>query len=143
MSLRATVQQGVKDATGVTPATSDYPEFKIPGATRGAHSKLIALDFRKTDFGLFRNLLGRIKLWKEGGGPKKAVNIQRSPPPSSAVMYPSKEGKTTRSAGMNKELLDTLKEEVYMWWKQGQVAWKEYRGLRKKPVTRLAKVKPR
>lgn len=36
MSLRAMVQQGVKDATGATPATSDYPEFKTLGAMRGA-----------------------------------------------------------------------------------------------------------
>ncbi|GAB0179518.1 cAMP-dependent protein kinase inhibitor alpha [Grus japonensis] len=35
-------------------------EFKILGAVRRVHSKLAALDFRRADFGLFRNLLGRI-----------------------------------------------------------------------------------
>lgn len=49
----------MKDATGATPATSDYPEFKILGATRGAQSKLTVLDFRRAHFGLFRYLLGR------------------------------------------------------------------------------------
>ncbi|GAB0187546.1 hypothetical protein GRJ2_001219900 [Grus japonensis] len=37
-------------------------EFKILRAARRAHSKLTALDFRRADFGLFRDLLGRI-LW--------------------------------------------------------------------------------
>lgn len=60
MSLRATVQQGMKDATGATPATSDYPDFKILGATRDAHSKLTVLNLRRADFGLFRDLLGRV-----------------------------------------------------------------------------------
>jgi len=34
-------------------------EFKILRAVRRAHSKLTALDFRRADFGLFRDLLGR------------------------------------------------------------------------------------
>ena len=37
-------------------------EFKILRAVRRAHSKLTALDFRRADFGLFRDLLGR-ELW--------------------------------------------------------------------------------
>ncbi|GAB0193347.1 nucleoside diphosphate kinase 6 [Grus japonensis] len=35
-------------------------EFKILRAVRRAHSKLTALDFRRADFGLFRDLLGRL-----------------------------------------------------------------------------------
>jgi len=35
-------------------------EFKILRAARRAHSKLTTLDFRKADFGLFRDLLSRI-----------------------------------------------------------------------------------
>ncbi|GAB0208733.1 hypothetical protein GRJ2_003339000 [Grus japonensis] len=35
-------------------------EFKILRAVRRAHSKLTTLDFRRADFGLFRDLLGRI-----------------------------------------------------------------------------------
>jgi len=45
-------------------------EFKILRAARGAHSKLTTLDFRRVDFGLFRDLLGRIPWFKapEGRG---------------------------------------------------------------------------
>ncbi|GAB0202510.1 hypothetical protein GRJ2_002716600 [Grus japonensis] len=49
-------------------------EFRILEAVRSAHSKLIALDFRGADFGLFRNLPGRYhgtKPWSEEG-PKTA-----------------------------------------------------------------------
>ena len=35
-------------------------EFKICRALRRAHSKLTTLDFRRADFGLFRDLLGRV-----------------------------------------------------------------------------------
>jgi len=35
-------------------------EFKIFRAVRRVHSKLTTLDFRSADFGLFRNLLGRV-----------------------------------------------------------------------------------
>ncbi|GAB0183107.1 hypothetical protein GRJ2_000776000 [Grus japonensis] len=35
-------------------------EFRILRAARRAHSKLTTLDFRRADFGLFRDLLGRV-----------------------------------------------------------------------------------
>ncbi|GAB0179392.1 cAMP-dependent protein kinase inhibitor alpha [Grus japonensis] len=35
-------------------------EFKILRAARRAHSKLATLDFRRADFGFFRDLLGRV-----------------------------------------------------------------------------------
>jgi len=35
-------------------------EFKILRAARRAYSKLSILDFRRTDFGLFKDLLGRV-----------------------------------------------------------------------------------
>ncbi|GAB0179436.1 mitochondrial enolase superfamily member 1 [Grus japonensis] len=38
----------------------DMVEFRILRAARRAHSKLTTLDFRRADFGLFRDLLGRI-----------------------------------------------------------------------------------
>ena len=49
-------------------------EFKILRTARRAHSKLATLDFRRADFGLFRNLLGRVP-WDTAlreEGPKKA-----------------------------------------------------------------------
>ncbi|PKU38428.1 serine threonine-protein phosphatase 2b catalytic subunit alpha isoform [Limosa lapponica baueri] len=36
-------------------------EFKILRAARRAHSKLATLDFRRADFGLFRDLHGRVQ----------------------------------------------------------------------------------
>jgi len=35
-------------------------KFKILRAVRRAHSKLTTLDFRRTDYGRFRDLLGRV-----------------------------------------------------------------------------------
>ncbi|GAB0183676.1 hypothetical protein GRJ2_000832900 [Grus japonensis] len=35
-------------------------ELKILRAVRRVHSKIISLDFRREDFGLFRDLLGRV-----------------------------------------------------------------------------------
>jgi len=35
-------------------------EFEVLGAARRAHSKLITLDWRRADFGLFRDLLSRV-----------------------------------------------------------------------------------
>ena len=38
----------------------DMVEFKILRTVRKAHSKLTTLDFRRAEFGLFRDLLGRV-----------------------------------------------------------------------------------
>ncbi|GAB0180838.1 hypothetical protein GRJ2_000549100 [Grus japonensis] len=69
-------------------------EFKILRAARRVHSKLTAPDFRRADFGLFRDLLGRIPWDKalDGGkkGTRKMVSIQGSPPPSSGATHPNK-----------------------------------------------------
>jgi len=46
---------------------------------QGRHTKFTTLDFRRADFGLFRDLLGRvpwIKPWREEG-PKKAGQYSR------------------------------------------------------------------
>jgi len=37
-------------------------EFKILREARRAHSKLTVLDFRRADFALFRDLLGRVTM---------------------------------------------------------------------------------
>ena len=54
-------------------------EFKILRAVRKAHSKLTTLDFRRTDFGLFRDLLGRVSRDKalEGRGAQESWLIFR------------------------------------------------------------------
>ena len=50
-------------------------EFKMLRAARRAHSKLATLDFTRADFGLFRDLLGRVPwhypgIWRETGAKK-------------------------------------------------------------------------
>ena len=55
-----------------------------------------------------------------------------------------KSGKNTRRpAWMNKQLVDKVKheKEVYREWKQGQVAWEEYREI-EQPGIRLGKLRP-
>jgi len=54
-------------------------EFKILRAVRRVCSKLATLDFRRADFGLLRDLLGRIPWDKalEGRGVKKAGQYSR------------------------------------------------------------------
>ncbi|GAB0204620.1 hypothetical protein GRJ2_002927600 [Grus japonensis] len=49
-------------------------QFKILRAARRAHSKLTILDFRRADFGLFRDLLGRVPWDKalEGRGAQES-----------------------------------------------------------------------
>ena len=49
-------------------------EFKILRAARRVHSKLATLDFRRADFGLLRDLLGRIPWYKalEGRGAQES-----------------------------------------------------------------------
>lgn len=56
-------------------------ELRILKEENKAKSSIITLDFRRADFGLFRNLLGRI-IWDtvpEWRGPGQMVNFQRSP----------------------------------------------------------------
>ncbi|GAB0203861.1 thrombospondin-4 [Grus japonensis] len=54
-------------------------EFKILRAARRAHSKLTALDFRRADFGFFRDLLGRTPWDKalEGRGAQDKSNASQ------------------------------------------------------------------
>ncbi|PKU30953.1 rna-directed dna polymerase from mobile element jockey-like [Limosa lapponica baueri] len=65
-------------------------EFKILRAARRVHSKLATLDFRRADFDLFRDLLGR----------EQCVLTKRK-----------SSKKARRPTWMNKELLDNLKQE--------------------------------
>ncbi|GAB0176082.1 hypothetical protein GRJ2_000073400 [Grus japonensis] len=110
-------------------------EFKILRAARRAHSKLTTLDFRRADFGLFRDLLGRIPWDKalEGRGAQESwmgFKGQLLQAQERCIPTKRKSGKNARRpAWMNKELLDKFKckKEPYRGWKQGQVAWEEYR----------------
>jgi len=105
-------------------------EFKILRAMRRARSKLSTLDFRRTDFGLIRDLLGRIPWDKtlEGRGAQESwliFKVHLLQPPEQCIRTKRKSGKNARRpAWMNKELLDELKriKQAYRGWKQGQVA---------------------
>ncbi|GAB0208751.1 hypothetical protein GRJ2_003340800 [Grus japonensis] len=110
-------------------------EFRILRAARRAHSKLTTLDFRRADFGLFRDLLGRIPWDKalEGRGAQDSWLIFKGhllQAQERCIPAKRKSSKNTwRPAWMNKELLGKVKQrkEAYRGWKQGQVAWEKYR----------------
>ncbi|GAB0176265.1 mitochondrial enolase superfamily member 1 [Grus japonensis] len=110
-------------------------EFRILRAARRVHSKLTTLDFRRADFGLFRDLLGRIPWDKalQGRGAQDSWLIFKGhllQAQERCIPAKKKSGTNTRRpARMNKELLDKLKhkKEAYRGWKQGQVAWEEYK----------------
>ncbi|KFV20591.1 hypothetical protein N340_07832, partial [Tauraco erythrolophus] len=95
------------------------------------------LDFRRADFGLFRDLLARVQWDKalEGRGAQESWLIFKDhllQAQERCIPTKRKSGRNTRRpAWMNKELLDQLrhKKKAYRGWKQGQVAWEEYRAI--------------
>ncbi|GAB0204436.1 mitochondrial enolase superfamily member 1 [Grus japonensis] len=104
-------------------------EFRILRVARRAESKLATLNFKGADFGLFRDLLGKSTTTQSPGGKRgtrKLVSIQRSPPPSSGVIYPKKEEVRQKRP---EACMDKLKRKATKNGKQGQVAWKEYREI--------------
>ncbi|GAB0181834.1 mitochondrial enolase superfamily member 1 [Grus japonensis] len=110
-------------------------EFEILRAARRVHSKLTTLDFGRADFGLFRDLLGRVPWDKalEGRGAQDSWLIFKGhllQAQERCIPTKRKSGKNAqRPAWMNKELLGKVKhkKEAYRGWKYGQVAWEEYR----------------
>ena len=92
-------------------------EFKILRAVRRAHSKLTALDFRRADFGLFRDLLGRIPWDKvlEGRGAQDSWLIFKGhllQAQERCIPTKRKSGKNTRRLPwVNKELLGKVKQK--------------------------------
>ncbi|KFU98531.1 hypothetical protein N340_12059, partial [Tauraco erythrolophus] len=104
---------------------------------RRVHSNLTTLDFRRADFGPFRDLLGRVQ-WDEaleGRGAQESWIIFKHhllQAQESCIPTKRKSGRNTRRpAWMNKELLDqvTQKKKAYRGWKQGQAAWEEYKEI--------------
>jgi len=112
-------------------------EFKIPRAARRVRSKLATLDFRRADFGLRRDLLGRIPRDKtlEGRGAQESWSVFKDHLLQSqerCIPTKRRSGRNARrSTWMNKELLAKLwqKKEAYRGWNQGQVAWEEHREI--------------
>ncbi|GAB0210021.1 mitochondrial enolase superfamily member 1 [Grus japonensis] len=126
---------GVKLKGSLGCSDHEMVEFRILRAARRAHSKLTTLDFRRADFGLFRDLLGRIPWGKalEGRGAQDSWLIFKGhllQAQERCIPTKRKSSKTTkRPPWMNKEVLGKVKQkkEGYRGWKQGQVAWEEYR----------------
>ncbi|GAB0178597.1 hypothetical protein GRJ2_000325000 [Grus japonensis] len=110
-------------------------EFRILRAARRVHSKLTTLDFRRADFGLFRDLLGRIPWDKalQGRGAQDSWLILKGhllQAQERCIPTKRKSSKTTkRPPWMKQELLGKVKQkkEAYGGLKQGQVAWEKYR----------------
>jgi len=112
-------------------------EFRIlRGGSRGI-SRIKTLDFRRANFGLFKELLGGI-LWAralEGRGVQECWSLfkhhflhaqERCIP----LRKKSRKG-GRRPTWMSKELLAELrwKRKVHGMWKEGQATWEEYRNV--------------
>jgi len=112
-------------------------EFKILRAVRRVCSKLATLVFRRADFGLLRDLLGRMPWDKalEGRGAQESWSLFRDhflQAQEQCIPTKRKSGRNTRRpTWKKKELLAKLrqKKEGYRGWEQGQVAWGEYREI--------------
>ncbi|KFQ75960.1 hypothetical protein N337_07842, partial [Phoenicopterus ruber ruber] len=94
-------------------------------------------DFRRADFGIFSDLLGKVPQDKalEGRGAQESWLIFKNHllrAQERCVPTKKKSGKNARRpAWINRELLDKLrhKKGAYREWKQGWVAWEEYREI--------------
>jgi len=125
----------LKDSLGCS--DHEMVEFKILKAVtvRRVHSKLTALDCRRADFGLARDLLGRLPGDKalEGRGTQESWLIFRDhilQAQEGCIPKKRNSGENARRpARMNKEILDKPmhKKEATRGWKEVQVAWEEYR----------------
>jgi len=103
-------------------------EFKILRAVRRVCSKLTTLDFRRADFGVLRDLLGRTPWDKalEGRGAHESWSVFKDhvlQAQERCIPTKRKSGRNTRRpTWMNKELLAKLKQrkEAYRGWKQNK-----------------------
>ncbi|PKU38766.1 glycerol kinase [Limosa lapponica baueri] len=111
--------------------------FRIMKAGRRVKSKLTMLNFRRVDFDLFKDLLGRVP-WDmvlDGRGAQESRLIFKDhllQAQGSSILISMKSGKSVwRPAWMNNELLAKIKDkkEAYRGWKEEQVTWEEYRNI--------------
>ncbi|PKU46342.1 glycerol kinase [Limosa lapponica baueri] len=102
-------------------------EFKILRAARRVRSKLTTLDFRRADFGLLRDLIGRVtweKVLERRGAQESWLVFKDHLLQAQESCIPKKkksDKKARRPAWINKKLQDKLKnkKEAYRGWKQG------------------------
>ncbi|GAB0207498.1 mitochondrial enolase superfamily member 1 [Grus japonensis] len=112
-------------------------EFRILHGRSRAMNRIMTLDFRRDNFDLFKDLLGRIP-WvraledrevQESWSVFKHHFLQAQDRCIPKNRKSSKGGRTP--AWMSKELLEKLKgkKEVYRMWKKGLATWEEYRDV--------------
>ncbi|GAB0204618.1 mitochondrial enolase superfamily member 1 [Grus japonensis] len=112
-------------------------EFRILHGSSRAVSRIRSLDFRRTNFGLFKDLLGRIPWVRalEGRGVQESWSIFKHHFLQAQDWCIPKNRKSSkggrRLAWMSKELLEKLKrkKEVYRIWRKGAATWEEYRDV--------------
>jgi len=101
-------------------------EFRILKAGRRVKSKLTTLDFRRADFGLFKDLLGRVPGDKvlDGNEAQESWSLFKD----HLLQAQELENNDRRPAQMNKLLLVKLKTKIkHRGWKRVWVTWEEYR----------------
>ncbi|GAB0180066.1 mitochondrial enolase superfamily member 1 [Grus japonensis] len=124
-------------------------ELRILHGRSRAVSRITTLDFRRANFGLFKDLLGRIPWVRalEDRGVQENWSILKHhflQAQDQCIPKSKKSSKgVRRPAWMSKELLEKLKgkKEVYRMWKKGLAAWEEYRNVVRvcRDATRKAK----
>ena len=104
-------------------------EFKILRVLKRVHSKLATQNFRRADFELFRELLGKVTWEKslEGRGAQESWLVFKDHLLQAQKQCMPRKRKAGKNAGkplwINKKLMDLLKLEkkAYGEWKQEQV----------------------
>ncbi|GAB0204057.1 hypothetical protein GRJ2_002871300 [Grus japonensis] len=124
-------------------------EFRILRGRSRAISRITTLDFRRANFGLCKDLLGRIPWVRalEGKGVQEIWSIFKHHFLQAQDRRIPKNRKSSkggrRPAWMSKELLEKLKgkKEVYRMWKKGMATWEENRDVVRvcRDATRKAK----
>ncbi|KFP07547.1 hypothetical protein N300_15283, partial [Calypte anna] len=107
------------------------------------------LDFKRANFGLFKDLLGRVEWDKnmDGKGAQEIWSIFKDHllhAQDQCVPMKRKVGKSVRRPKwMKKKLLDTLlcKNKIYRGWKQGQIPWEKYREIVREARDQVRKAK--
>jgi len=144
--------EDVKDADSLSCRGHETVEFrKMRGGSR-AESRTTALDFRRANFGLFKELLGGIPWVRalEARGVQASWSLFKYHflhAQDWCIPLSKKSSKgVRRPIWMCKEILSELtwKRKVYRMWKEGQTTWEEYRNIVRacREATRKAKAHP-
>ncbi|GAB0203429.1 hypothetical protein GRJ2_002808500 [Grus japonensis] len=101
----------LKDSLGCS--DHEMVEFKILRAARRVHSKLTTLDFKRADFGLFRDLLGRIPWDRALEGRRAQESWDLKGNKKSFYRYISDKRKTKENVGsLWKEMGDLVTQDM-------------------------------